>query len=146
MRPIPEWHVAFGDWGANIWWHRLCRKGFRHVLAFGYDARAKVWVVVETAFDGLTVSTIAPEALDALISELWRLDAKILRCRVEGNGPKRLRLFASCVTVILALLGLPVSAVSPYGLYRTLLARGAQPAFLRASCHASSDTSVHATR
>lgn len=130
---LPEWFVAFGDWGTNLPWHRLCRKGFRHVLAFGYEPRANVWIVVDAAFE-CTLLRVMPDP-GLLIDSLWAADAKILRCRVRAGGQKRPRLFATCVTMIGHLLGLPRCAVFPWGLYRMLLRQGAVPAFERASGH-----------
>jgi hypothetical protein len=128
---IPEGFVCFGDWGRNIWWHRFCRPGFRHVMAFGYDARAGVWVIVDSAFEALLVSTIAPEGLDALVAEIKDRGGTIVKMKVLAKGPPRPRLFATCVTQIGHLLGLPRCAVRPWGLYRMLLASGAVPAFER---------------
>lgn len=129
--PIREWFLAFADWGSNLWWHRFCRKGFRHIVAFGYDARADVWLVVDASVERLTVATIAPGRLDDMIADLWTRDAKILKCRVGTGGARpRLRV-ASCVTLAAHLLGLRRCAVLPYGLYRMLLRQGAVPAFGR---------------
>ena len=130
---LPEWFVAFGDWGTNIYWHRFCRKGFRHVIAFGYEPRAGVWLVVDAAFECTVIRVVPDVAL--LIDSLWAVDAKILRCKVSAGGQRRPRLFATCVTMIGHLLGLPRCAVFPHGLYRMLLRKGAVPAFERASGH-----------
>lgn len=129
--PISEWFVAFGDWGRNIWWHRFCRPGFRHVLAFGYDARAKVWVLVDARFEALLITPIEPADLDALVAEIKTRGGTILKAPVLAQGPARPRLFATCVTQVGHLLGLPRCAVRPYGLYRLLLASGAVPAYER---------------
>lgn len=126
---LSEWFVAFGDWGTNLAWHRLCRRGFRHVLAFGYEPRANVWLVVDAAFEA-TLIRVLPDP-SGLVDALWAVDARILRCRVEGKGQRRPRVFATCVTMIGHLIGLPSCAVFPHGLYRMLIRRGAVPAFER---------------
>ena len=130
---LPQWFVAFVDYGRNLWWHRFTKRGFRHVFAFGYEPRLDVWIVFDPTLEGFTLRAVPGAAIDSLVAEVWARDGKILRCRVEAKAPRRPRLFATCVTVLAHLLGLPVSAVRPYGLYRMLLARGAQPAFERAN-------------
>jgi hypothetical protein len=127
--PLKEWFVAFVDHGANLWWHRWCRRGFRHCFAFGYDAEAGRWLVFDPTLEGFYLRVASGEQIDALVVTVRRGGGRIVRAPVLLRGPVRPRVFATCVTVIGHLLGLPRCAVRPYGLYRKLLRYGAVPAF-----------------
>lgn len=124
---LKVWYVAFVDYGRNLWWHRFTRAGFRHCFAFAFDPDMGVWLVFDPTLEGFVVRPIPRSVVDALIAEVWGRGGRILKCRAEGKAPRRPRLFATCVTVIAHLLGLPRCAVRPDGLYRLLLARGAVP-------------------
>jgi hypothetical protein len=128
---LDTWMVAFVDYGRNLWWHRFTNRGFRHVFAFAYDTTTGTWIVFDPTLEGFIVRPLPRSAVDAMIADLMLRDAVILKCKAEGKSPRRPRLFATCVTVVSHLLGLPGCAVRPYGLYRMLLKRGAVPAFER---------------
>ena len=128
---LDAWFVVFCDFGRNLWWHRFTNKGFRHVFAFAFDTNTCTWIVFDPTLEGFVVRPIPRSVVDDMIADLMLRNATILKCRVEGKGPRRPRLFATCVTVISHLLGLPGCAVRPIGLYRMLLKRGAVPAFER---------------
>lgn len=127
--PLAEWFVVFihADSAA---WHYVLRRGFRHVYAFGYDAPAGRWLVFDAAFDGFYIRAFDGDTIDALVRGVAAGGGTILKAKTEAHRVKRPLLFATCVTAIARLLGLPgACALSPYGLYRTLLARGAVHAF-----------------
>lgn len=128
------WFVAFVDYGRNLWWHRFTTKGFRHVFAFAFDSLTGQWIVFDPTLEGFVVRPLPRSAVDEMLTDLKLRGATILKCRAEAKAPRRPRLFATCVTVVAHLLGLPTGlrcAVRPIGLYRMLLARGAVPAFER---------------
>ncbi len=130
--PLPyleEWFVAFVDYGCNLWWHRFCRKGFRHVFAFAYDPSAGVWILFDPTLEGFVLRALPGHAIDRMVAEIWSRDGRILRARAQGKAPARPRLFATCVTVIAHLLGLRRAPLRPDGLHALLLKHGARPAF-----------------
>ena len=132
---LEVWYVAFVDYGRNLWWHRFTTPGFRHCFAFAFDTMTGTWIVFDPTLEGFVVRPLPRSAVDSLIAEVWAREGRILRCRAEGKAPPRPRVFATCVTVIAHLLGLPRCAVRPIGLYRMLLRRGAVPVFEK-SCAA----------
>jgi hypothetical protein len=116
--------VAFLDGDGRVPWLRVLRPGFRHCFAFAWDEEASRWLMVDASYDAVFVRALR----DA--GPLWRnlheRNARVLLAQVECRGPKRPRLFATCVTAVAALLGLDAPcAVTPRQLYRTLRARGA---------------------
>lgn len=129
---LETWYVAFVDYGRNLWWHRFTRRGFRHVFAFAFDTLTGTWIVFDPTLEGFVVRPLTRSQVDAMIAEVMLVQGRILKCRFEGRAPRRPRLFATCVTTLIHLLGLPCCAVRPDGLYRFLLKRGAVPVFERA--------------
>lgn len=124
--PLPAWYVAFVDSDCSVWWHRPLKKGFRHCFAFAPDPAAGRWLVLNPGFDAVLLRALTEDEAAAFIAELYREGAKILFARVEFARVARPRLLLTCVTAIKALLGLRgCCALSPYQLYRSLLARGA---------------------
>lgn len=131
QRPIDEWFVAFVDAGRNLWWHRFAREGFRHCFMFAYDTVGERWIVFDPLVDGVYLRALPSRGLDRVIEEIWRLNGTVLRAKCRGHAIRRPRLFATCVTQIVHILGLKGCAVWPHGLYRMLLRHGAEPAFQR---------------
>jgi hypothetical protein len=124
---LSVWYVAFVDYGRNLWWHRFCKKGFRHCFAFAFDTRMGVWILFDPTVEGFVVRPLPRAAVDRLIAEIWRVDGRVLKCKAEGLGARRPRVLATCVTVLAHLLGLPgVAPLFPSGLYARLRARGAE--------------------
>lgn len=126
---LPVWFVAFVDYGRNLPWHWLTRRGFRHCFAFAYDPARDTWVYFDPALEAFVVRTLTKEEVNGLVDEIWRVGGKVLKVRAGTSSPRRPRLFANCVTVMLHLLGVRGSVVRPSGLYRLLLRQGAVPAF-----------------
>lgn len=129
------WIVAFCGGGRRHWWDVFTRPGFPHVLACGYDPARAVWLVYEVSLAGTALALLDGAALDRLIAALRRDgEARFLRwpahaVRPEAGRPAVCRLGFYCVPAVAHLLGLRCRALSPLGLYRHLLAAGAQPAF-----------------
>jgi hypothetical protein len=68
---LDEWFVAFVDHGRNLWWHRFCRPGFRHVFAFAYDPAARAWILLDPTLEGFILRALPGEAVDRLVVDLW---------------------------------------------------------------------------
>ena len=107
---------------------KCLKPGFRHCLAFSYDAVGERWVIVDPLFDGAFIRALPSSEVDAFIAH-YRIRGTILRCRVKRTQIKRPRLLLTCVSVITNLLGVATCAVTPYQLYRYLVRNGATPAF-----------------
>jgi hypothetical protein len=128
-RAPDEWHIAFVDYGVNVWWHRFLRRGFRHCWAFTYQPALDCWVLFEVGFEGLDVRALSGKQIDRLIAEALEHDGKVLRFKGRRRIVKRPLLFASCVTALKRLLGVGGCALTPHGLYRQLLRAGAVRTF-----------------
>lgn len=95
----------------------------RHVLAFGFDAHAGMWVVVDPCRHAIAVRALAPSAFDAWArvevagADVWRLDA------AEATSVLSPGLW--CVGVVKRLLGLRSGAFTPAGLRRDMRRAGA---------------------
>jgi hypothetical protein len=124
MRPglLPAWYVIFMDSAARPWWVRLCRPGFQHVEAIAWDEAAGRWILFAPQVECGLIRAYTAAEFSAYMAAVAKRRATVVLARQMTGAPCRPRLFATCVTAISALLGLPgVCPVSPYGLYRKLL-------------------------
>ena len=119
---LPAWFVVFQD-ADRIFVHRWLRPGFRHCWAFAWDESAGRWLVFEPLFDGMMLRTVDDDLMAATIA---LPGSTIVLAECENATATRPALLATCVSAMQALLGLRCRrALTPYGLYRTLLASGA---------------------
>lgn len=124
---LPAWYVVFVPANAT-WIHRLLKPGFQHCWAFGWDAEADRWIVFNPGFDGILVRALHDKRFPELLAELAAERATVVLAPMMAQPSTRLRIPATCVTAIEALLGLACRrALTPYRLYRNLLALGAVP-------------------
>lgn len=124
---LSAWYVVFV--GANATFvHRLLKPGFQHCWAFGWDAEADRWIVFNPGFDGIAVRALPHARFPELLAKLAAERATVVLARSMMQPSTRLRIPATCVTAIEALLGLACRrALTPWRLYRNLLACGAVP-------------------
>lgn len=123
---LEKWFVVFQNSAQPVWWQRWLKPGFQHVEAYGWDDIGKRWVIVSPTLDIAVVRAFPPAVFADYLAELHKRGARILLAEAGINGPRRPRFFASCVTVVMALLGIGgVCAVTPFSLYRILRQRGA---------------------
>lgn len=127
LEPLPVWYVAFVD-GEKAWWWRFVRPGFRHVIAFAWQERAKAWLIVSPEMRDTSVIRLLDEAeFTALYAFLAARRAHLLLARTALEPQRRLFRPWICSLVVGALLGVaPRRALSPFRLYRSLLASGAR--------------------
>lgn len=124
---LPAWYVAFVP-GRGHWWQRFLKPGFGHCYAFGWDAPGDRWLLFAWGLDGIAVRSMPHAWFPAFLAAVQAEGATVLLAKSHQTPVTRLRLLSTCVTAIAALLGLPVRrALTPYALYRTLLAHGAVP-------------------
>jgi hypothetical protein len=122
-RPIPRlWLVFFSECG-GAWWTRALRPGWRHVCAAAWFDDQERWVVFDPSRYGIVVQVFRPEQFD--LDGLLRSSTAVLRV---GARFDRLNMppWFFCVGAVKALLGIRSRALVPLGLYRDLLARGAE--------------------
>ena len=120
------WLVCFTNGDGHAWWDRLLRPGFRHVCAASYYADVGAWVLVDSTRTGLVVEVVPPDGFDGRMAQLVRDSAAILRVP-SAEGRSRAEFHAGwCVGTVKSLLGLNSRALAPFGLYRHLLAIGAE--------------------
>lgn len=124
--PRRLWLVFFGDAQETLWWVRGLRPGFRHVSAAAYYADQERWVYVNPTRLGLIVEVWRPDEFGARLGQLAAESAAIVRMPSRADLPC-LPGAAWCVGVVKALLGIRSCALAPLGLYRHLLANGAEP-------------------
>jgi hypothetical protein len=125
--PIATWFVVFTTSAAPQWYQRLLRPGFQHVEAYGWDDRARRWVVVSPNFDVSIVRTIDDAEFGRVLALARGRDGRVLCVQTLMRGPRGPRLFATCCTAVEAVVGAPgPCAVRPWALYRKLLALGAR--------------------
>ncbi len=122
---LPAWYVVFVP-GRTTFVHRLLKPGFQHCWAFGWDEDAARWLVFNPGFDGIVVRALPETRFPELLASLEAERATVVLARSMGEPSTRLRIPATCVTAIEALLGLACRrALTPWRLYRNLLACGA---------------------
>jgi hypothetical protein len=124
--PLPRlWLIFFGEAGAGWWWTWFFRRGFRHVCAASWYAGAERWVYFNPVARGTVVEVMTDAEFGPRFQQLIRDSSAILRMRTvheRSNPPAAF----FCVGAIKGLLGIKACALGPWGLYRHLLARGAE--------------------
>lgn len=129
---ITEWHVAFLDrehGGPRRWWDVFTRPGWRHVLMFGYHAAAGAWVVIDPLWGGVVVDLLSQEEFACFLTAIAPRLTACLRARPASGRSLLPRIGGWCVPVVSSVLGMPPGALTPRGLYRQLIRRGAAPSF-----------------
>lgn len=123
---IQEWIVCFDDGEGGRWWDVFTSRGYRHILAFGYDAGAERWVVVDPSRHFMGISIYHPDAPEigwffGMALEHWNCVRFRAACE-RGLAP----FCFGCVGAIKALLGVRCWAQRPKAFYRWLLANGGE--------------------
>jgi hypothetical protein len=123
--PLRLWQVFFSEGHGPGFWRLFTRRGFRHVAAAAYFADQGCWVFVEPCRHRMVISVRRPDEAGPLFAALVHNATVILR--VRGREQRRhVPAMFSCVGAIQALLGIRTRALRPHGLYRHLLAQGAE--------------------
>jgi hypothetical protein len=122
-----HWLVLFHT-RSTPWVERLVPGKFKHISALGHVADAGAWVSYSYECGRTRISLIREG------EDFWRWyeaaseDAAVLRFPAPPfeHGPWRWRLGLSCVSAVKHLLGVRGGALWPDGLWRLLLANGAE--------------------
>jgi hypothetical protein len=130
------WLVIFSEADSPAWWARFLRSGFRHVYAVSYFADQERWVCVDPARNRLMVELFTAEQAPRVLARMMETAGAVLRVasrRDRLNAPA----FGFCGGSMKALLGIRSWALTPRGLYRELLRRGAETVHMEAPCVAA---------
>ena len=123
-----EWLVFFcGGGPRGGWWDWFLRPAFRHVVAVRLVWDLRAWVVFDPSRDRTEILLLpnGPKA-DEEIARLMARATAVLRITARDERGMGAPVFG-CVAAVKALLGIRSwRALGPYGLYRQLLARGAE--------------------
>ena len=124
-----EWYVAFEDSGQRYWWDLFTRPGFRHVMAFGYSAQARRWLVYDVTRTGTCIRAYRRMTFDIWVADLAPR-AVILKVKAGPVGePRRLGGLFVCTAAVKHLIGSGSRALRPQTFFRDLRASGATYAF-----------------
>jgi len=125
---IKTWHVIFGEAQNPVWWQKLLKPGFRHVSALGYDLKGECWLYFDPGWDGITLRAATTGEADTIIA-MAMLDGKMLQFDVQDNIVIKPRLFMTCVSQVLHLIGCNKFIFTPYKLFCALRKLGAKDSF-----------------
>jgi hypothetical protein len=131
------WLVFFAEPRDPAWWARyLLRSGFRHVYAVSWYADQERWVEFNPTSTGTVIRLWKAEDFPNRLAALLNESTAVLRV---ASRTDRWNASASayCVGAVKSLLGIRSGALTPYGLYRDLLARGAEPVQVKGACVAA---------
>lgn len=124
--PAPRlWLIFFGEAHGRPWWSRFFRPGYRHVCAAAWFDQTSRWVFIDPTLRGIQIEIETDEAFAGRWGQLWRDSTVILRMR-SAHDSGRLPPMFWCVGAVKSLLGIRSCALAPHGLFRDLLAHGAE--------------------
>lgn len=128
-KPVPTlrrtWLLFFCDGDRGHWWSRFFRSGYRHIRAMAWFDDAQRWVYFDPTGKGLHLEILPDSAVGARFEHLVSSSSAILRVRSDFGRGYFPAVFC-CVGAIKSLIGIKSRALGPYGLYRHLVARGAE--------------------
>lgn len=124
--PLPRlWLIFFGDADRAWWWTRLFRPGFRHVSAAAWFADTERWVYFNPTGPGTVIQVATDAEFGPRFQQLVQDSTAILRMPSRHSRGMCPAAFF-CVGAIKALLGVKSRALTPFGLFRHLVAEGAE--------------------
>lgn len=127
VRPARRaWFVFFTDGNPDAWFARLfTRRGFRHVAAAAYFPDEERWVFVNPGRSRMVVEVRGPDTAGEIYDDLLARAHALLR--VEARDERtHMPPVLFCSGAIKALLGIKSRALRPDGLFRDLVAYGAE--------------------
>ncbi len=121
-----EWLILFHE-RSTPWVARLCPGRFKHVSALAFVPDAQAWVLLSWELARMRVGLIGDDDFERWFAAASE-DAAVLRLPAPpfDHGPWCPRLGMTCVTMVKHLLGVRSSALWPDGLWRDLVAHGAE--------------------
>lgn len=130
--PAPTWYVLFvGEEKRSHWVDWVSPRAFQHVCTFCFDARAARWIVYDVNRGGTAVNALAPDEFDAWIWYMRkRKGARVLEVNRRPARRLPVQIGMWCVVAVRYAIGSRSLALRPVGLWRDLLAEGAQEVFI----------------
>lgn len=119
------WLVLFCEPRDPAWWARIFRPGFRHVYAVSWYADQERWVEFNPSRYGTVIRIWNNEQFPGVLAQMLEETTVVLRV-ASRRDRMHTAPFAYCVAAMKALLGVRSWALTPHGLYRDLIARGAE--------------------
>jgi hypothetical protein len=120
------WLIFFSNTADNHWWTRFLTPGFRHVTAAAWFATEERWVYFNPTARGTVIEIATDAEFGPRFQQLVQDSTAILLAPSQQQRRYAPAAFF-CVGAIKALLGIRCCALGPLGLYRHLLANGAEP-------------------
>ena len=122
---LKHWYVCFSDSNVTMPLQRFLKKGFKHVHAFAYDAKAKCWLTFDPGWDGIVIRAITdPKDVTRMFTKAY-VEGPILYCEMRGETVWKPRIVVACTSQICHLLGENLLVHTPYRLFCALKKRGA---------------------
>jgi hypothetical protein len=123
--PARLWLIFFASPRGVSWWCRVLRPGWRHCYAACWYASEERWVVFNPTRCGIVIRLYGRDEFGAPLAAFLDESVAVLRVasRYERGTPPAM---PWCVGQVKALLGIRSWAMTPFGLYRDLRARGAE--------------------
>ncbi len=124
---IVDWRLAFFPIG-KYRWARFVPGRFKHVAAYGYSRPCRTWVLYDVTLAGTRVFVL-PDGGDSLETiAAWLAGASVLSMTALQHDSTTAtgRLGFWCVPAMKHLTGVRCGAMTPTGLYRYLIERGAE--------------------
>jgi hypothetical protein len=119
------WLLFFGEANGEPWWSRFLSPGYRHVTACAWFDDQQRWVYFNPARTGTVILLYREDEFGGRLTQLMRDSTLVLR--VVATQSRRATPFGWwCTGSIKALMGQRCRAITPYGLSRYLIHRGAE--------------------
>lgn len=132
LRFIPRWFVMFN--GPAELRHRVdifTEPGFRHCMAFAYDAAGERWLIYDVTRIGTAVLALDRDTFDAWLTGQLASGSRVLQVDLPETVRTRnwLQTGMWCVTAVIHLVGARSGAWRPKALWRDLKRDGAIEVF-----------------
>ena len=124
--------IYFVDRDERNWWDwlGLTSEGFRHCFLMQWCEWSQRWILIDWRQSSADFIILFDFEATLLLANIFRAKGTVVRYRVKPAPDKRVRLITYCSNMISRFLGLGDSIVlTPYGLYRRLLASGGEVVF-----------------
>ena len=126
---VARWHLAFHVKQGRWKWEFLIPGRYSHVSAFAYLPLAKCWLLIEQSPRTNARCVVWPDASETLnmpaTLALWTDDCSILAMDVRRRYGFSLKVGFWCTSAVKDLIGVKSWALSPEGLWRDLVSKGA---------------------